>query len=263
MSEPQPIKVYSLAELSETLDSAGKTAPPAVPTVRVAKLPDRPQSWWGNQPATTAANSKWWLNADGEKPSVSKPEPKAYDVELCPPPVAPPARSGIIDWRLVTKAAVAATVVMSVMVFAAWAATGNVAQPVAERQAVEPAVQASTAFPVLGDANDALGSASIEVAQVLDKQPTPEDIRLLEMDRQFTDMVSRLEAKIQNLEQQKRVPVVMEPACKDGVCKTKGSYGTAAMFVSNPAEAAEKAFVAKKMMLVLTISGNFEDSKFT
>jgi hypothetical protein len=42
-----------------------------------------------------------------------------------------------------------------------------------------------------------------------------------------------------------------------------GDYGTAVRFARDPAEAAKRALEDNKLMVVFTISGNFEDSKFT
>jgi hypothetical protein len=42
-----------------------------------------------------------------------------------------------------------------------------------------------------------------------------------------------------------------------------GEYGTAVHFARDPAEAAKLAKADNKLMVVFTISGNFEDSKFT
>ena len=55
---------------------------------------------------------------------------------------------------------------------------------------------------------------------------------------------------------------LMAPEACDGK-SCKGSYGTAVNFVNNPLEAADQALSDKKLLLVLTISGNFEESKFT
>src|SRR5262249_16742263 len=55
---------------------------------------------------------------------------------------------------------------------------------------------------------------------------------------------------------------LMAPEACDGK-SCKGSYGTAVHFVNNPLEAADQAMSEKKLLLVLTISGNFEESKFT
>jgi hypothetical protein len=45
------------------------------------------------------------------------------------------------------------------------------------------------------------------------------------------------------------------PACE--------SYGTAVKFLSRPADAARQALREDKLLLVLHVSGNFEDAKFT
>jgi hypothetical protein len=50
-------------------------------------------------------------------------------------------------------------------------------------------------------------------------------------------------------------PARTKPSCE--------SYGTLVGFVSNPAEAVYQARAEGKMMLVLHVSGNFEDAKFT
>src|SRR5262249_35470726 len=41
------------------------------------------------------------------------------------------------------------------------------------------------------------------------------------------------------------------------------SYGTAIQFLSRPTEAARQALHENKLLFVLHVSGNFEDSKFT
>jgi hypothetical protein len=53
-------------------------------------------------------------------------------------------------------------------------------------------------------------------------------------------------------------------AVREGCPKTPaGEYGTAVHFARDPAEAAKLAKADDKLMVVFTISGNFEDSKFT
>lgn len=57
------------------------------------------------------------------------------------------------------------------------------------------------------------------------------------------------------------IPVKPE-ACL--VCKIpKGTYGTSVNFQADPVDAAKQALADKKLFFVITISGNFEDSKFT
>ena len=45
--------------------------------------------------------------------------------------------------------------------------------------------------------------------------------------------------------------------------KTCGSYGTQIDFLTSPAEAAKLAKKEGKLVFILHVSGNFEDSKFT
>ncbi len=42
-----------------------------------------------------------------------------------------------------------------------------------------------------------------------------------------------------------------------------GEYGTTVEFADSPAEAAKQAIKEEKLVLVLHVSGNFEDSDFT
>jgi hypothetical protein len=62
--------------------------------------------------------------------------------------------------------------------------------------------------------------------------------------------------------------LLVPPGAKCGApaaCGTAGPerYGTAVDFVSDPTEAARQALRDKKLLFVLHVAGNFEDSKFT
>jgi hypothetical protein len=46
----------------------------------------------------------------------------------------------------------------------------------------------------------------------------------------------------------------------NGTC---GKFGTSVQFVSTPSEAGKRALKEEKLVLVLHVSGHFEDSKFT
>jgi hypothetical protein len=50
-------------------------------------------------------------------------------------------------------------------------------------------------------------------------------------------------------------PVAQEPVCQ--------KFGTAVQFVNSPTEAYQQALKQKKLVYILHVSGNFEDSKFT
>jgi hypothetical protein len=59
-------------------------------------------------------------------------------------------------------------------------------------------------------------------------------------------------------------PPAEKPAVREGCPKPPaGEYGTAVRFAKDPTEAAKLATTDNKLMVIFTISGNFEDSKFT
>ena len=59
-------------------------------------------------------------------------------------------------------------------------------------------------------------------------------------------------------------PIVQAKKAEAEVCKLpKGTYGTSVSFKPDPVEAAQQALKDKKLFFVITISGNFEESKFT
>jgi hypothetical protein len=53
------------------------------------------------------------------------------------------------------------------------------------------------------------------------------------------------------------------PAVKSAEPAEEGCHGTAVTFVANPSEAAKRAKKAEKLVMVLHVSGNFEDPAFT
>jgi hypothetical protein len=59
--------------------------------------------------------------------------------------------------------------------------------------------------------------------------------------------------------QPKATPPVEDPA---PVCETH-NYGTSIAFLDNPAEAAKKAQREHKLLFLLHVAGNFEESCFT
>jgi hypothetical protein len=54
---------------------------------------------------------------------------------------------------------------------------------------------------------------------------------------------------------------VSDPVCTTGTCS--GDYGTSVHFVKTPSEAAKQAQKEEKLVLVLHISGLFENPEFT
>ena len=64
------------------------------------------------------------------------------------------------------------------------------------------------------------------------------------------------------------VATLASPAVADGKNKpsakdTCGEYGTSVNFEKTPSDAARKALKEEKLVLVLHVSGDFEDSEFT
>ncbi len=248
----QPV-LHSLDELGRTLDStaAGSRVPPA-PAVTIVHLPDklppRPKR-------TTLANSKvpWWI--DGEP---AKPQPAADEFDVEPvvigelvidgefdddPIVSEPSmprRSRGIDWRLVGSTVAAAAVVLGGMVYGAWATTSR-----------EVAVAKPTPL------------AALPVAPK--PQVSQADAKLAEMERKYQEIVARLESQPKPEPKPEPMPEPVVEAKPQAVeaAKADTCYGTAINFVGTPVEAAQDAAANKKLMMVMTISGNFEESKFT
>jgi hypothetical protein len=54
-----------------------------------------------------------------------------------------------------------------------------------------------------------------------------------------------------------------QPAADGATCPAGGRYGTAVDFVDDPTKAGEQALKDGKLLFVIHIAGNFEDSKFT
>ena len=59
-----------------------------------------------------------------------------------------------------------------------------------------------------------------------------------------------------------------QASAKDGPIKpsekpTCGEYGTSVHFYASPSDAAKQALKEQKLVFVLHVSGNFEDSEFT
>jgi hypothetical protein len=63
-----------------------------------------------------------------------------------------------------------------------------------------------------------------------------------------------------------RPPAANNEDKPDPVCERPGdreTFGTAVVFVRNPAEAARRAGAEHKLTFLLHVSGNFEDNRFT
>jgi hypothetical protein len=239
-----PQVLNSLDELSRTLDYAA-TDPrlPPAPTVKVVHLPDV----LPRRPATkTATAAPWWVDVEpvAAKPQMAQEESVVVVGELVSPP---PRRSRLIDWRLVGSSAVAAVLVLGGMVYAGWAVASRPVDVVAVKPLVPPVVEAVPAPPPK-------------------PQATPQaaaEQKLAEIEKKYEAILAKLEANAEQPPEPKPTPKE-EPLVEQPPAKPAGNcYGTAVNFASTPLEAAEEAVKNKKLMIVLTISGNFEESKFT
>jgi hypothetical protein len=255
----QPRIFNSIAELSDFLDAgqAARLSLPVAHAVRVVDLPDRP-ALKRRKPTVVAteAQSPWWLNAEYDAVLVN---PQRVETARAPARQKPwVSLAGLIDWKLVSVAGTAAAVAVFVMAGAFWAVSSQ-SQAATETVALAAtplAVPAETARPAVKE------PAAVAVPAAKEG--------LADIDKSYEKVIAEFQASIEAAEKYEKALALLkkekEPAATCAVCeeqKKRGSYGTAVEFVSNPIEAAEMALSNKKMLLVLTISGNFEEAKFT
>jgi hypothetical protein len=246
----QPL-LPSLDELGRTLDKTADSRLPSAPAVKIVHLPDVvPPRAKSKLVGPAESASPWWVDGETARPQTETPQPADPGIDVEPvvigelvegPPT--PRRSWPIDWRLVGSTVAAAVVVLGVMVYGAWATTGRT---VAAKPQPQLAALQAPARP----------------------QPAPADVKLADMEKKYQEIMTRLEAQADAKPEPKPEPrpepkpepvsVVQEPAKPASTC-----YGTAVNFVGTPTEAATEAAANKKLMMVMTISGNFEESKFT
>ena len=243
-----PRMLYSLQELGRALDQAAPLAAPA-PAVRVVQLPDV-------LPARRA-------RAKAERQRETPAEAVVIDDPLVLQ--APPRRRrrAAVDWKLVFGVSTAASVLLGVTLFAAWVTTPRAPKPLG---AAQPA-------PVASLTMDPLAAAPAV------QEPTVEE-RVAALEKRHQDEMARLQARLEQAEkpapreepvaapvEEPRPAPKMEPVAAAAPAADekpgKINYGTAVDFVNTPAEANDQAVKQKKLVLILTISGNFEESCFT
>jgi hypothetical protein len=251
----QPV-LHSLDGLGRTLDRVAAGSPvPSAPAVKIVHLPDtvppRPKR-------TTLADSRspWWVDGPSAQPQAPAADEQPmvigelvndeWDdeesldavplVEVSPAP----RRSRMIDWRLVGCTMAAAVVVLGSMVYGAWATTSR------EVTVAKPKPFVALPMPARPQVN-------------------PADAKLAEMEKKYQEIVARLESqpKQEPMPEPKPEPKPEPVAVVQEPVKADTCYGTAIHFVGTPVEAAQDAAANKKLIMVMTISGNFEDSKFT
>jgi hypothetical protein len=254
-----PKVFYSVADLTDMLDQAqaADVGVPVAPAVKVVDLPDRPTPRRKTQTmpiakAAPANAAPWWLNAGPDVVLVEPPKSAEPPIVV---PTSRPALASFINWKLVGTAGGLASICLMLMVLSALAAQGGsevaAAQPILIKQTPTPVAQ----FPAPPQPMPIVDLAA-------PKQFLPEARIVEQLDKEYAVKAARLDAALALLEKKNEPPAKAEK-CAECEKPNKGSYGTAIEFISNPIEAAEQALANKKLMLVLTISGNFEDSKFT
>jgi hypothetical protein len=164
-------------------------------------------------------------------------------------PYQPGWRSAI-HWRLVGGTAACAIAFIGIMVYSAWAATHEdrvAAQQPVSRPA-DPLLVVSPAPPRPAPAPEP-------------KTPDP----IVELEKQHQETLAQVAARLEAAEKERDqlLAVKAVPPPPPAPEKNQGCFGTAVAFVSTPAEASQQALREQKLTMVLTISGNFEDSKFT
>lgn len=255
-----PKLFYSVADLTDMLDCpAVEAGVPAAPAVKVVDLPDRPAARRKTQtsPATKATavgEVPWWVSAS---PDVVLVEPATNSEPPIVVATSRPAWPSFINWKLVGTVGGGAAACLLLMVVSAWAASRGTF----EVAAAEPMVikHAATTVATVTPPTP----APKVVGDIVPKQFLAEARVAEQMEKEYAVKAAKLDAVLALLDK-KNEPAAKEPEkCAECEKAKKGSYGTAIEFVSNPIEAAEQALANKKLLLVLTISGNFEEAKFT
>jgi hypothetical protein len=177
-------------------------------------------------------------------------------VRLVPPARRAPAvapRPSLIHWPAVGAAVGVALALVAFVVV--WVAThpGKAHKPAAPEQLVAAAPEEPVPFQATRPA--LATNAEVEVAQ---------EVLLGPIDPAVLEAPSRPPAKVAD---PLPAPASSLPAPapeKATPARAAGeTYGTSVLFLNNPTEAAEQARREKKLLFVLHVSGNFEDSCFT
>jgi hypothetical protein len=178
---------------------------------------------------------------------VVVPPPLPRRARAVPPPLpAPEPRRLPLNWKAVGVAGMVGMLLVSGAL--AWAAThpsrgkGTVSLPtpdavvVADTTPDEPApVRPKIEEPVIEE----------EPLRDVPVTPAPKPVAVAEV------ALPRAE------------PVVAATALADGGTPTCDTFGTSVDFDPNPARAAQQAAKTQKLLMVLHVSGNFEDAAFT
>jgi len=175
--------------------------------------------------------------------------------------VSPPARrkrSPLRSWPILGSFAGAGMVSLAVLVFAGWMVLRDSA-------AVEkPGVAQSVAGIFQGHAAEVVVTAPLPQSD--EAAPSQEPTQSEANSEEKAEPAPEEEAV---KEEAPPAAPLAPPAPEPVVVKVSAPvrpdrcYGTSVEFTDNPKEAVKQAVEQSKLLLVLTISGNFEDSKFT
>jgi len=234
-------------------------APPSSTCVRIAKLPDVIPVKAKHPPKEARTEGPWWASADVELGPAPIEEPVFAELVHDEPRFTPPARRWAIDIPLVAGSIATALLVVGTMVFAAWHLTQRAPAAVAPQAVAAAPVPKFIEVPAPVVQPAPVEAAPEEVAPKLDPQI---EARLAEMER-LKEVVAKFERRSQELEKEAVARSQQAALAQAKAAEPKGCYGTSVNFADGPTEAAEEALKDKKLLMILTISGNFEEAKFT
>jgi hypothetical protein len=176
------------------------------------------------------------------------PHPAPPVATRAAPPVARAGRAASFNWPLVAGAGVLTLLILGGLGTAAWAIINSGETKTSTAPELTRAPRAEKA-PIVADQFAPRKLAKPDLAAP--PEPVP--------------AIPQPEAAPSNPAPEpdvppKPAPQVFEADPNPPACAT---YGTSVQFLGNQAEAARLALKEKKLLLVLHISGNFEDSRFT
>lgn len=233
-------------------------APPLKSSVRVVELPDALPAKSKRRSPAAGTTAPWWIGSDVELVPPPANEPVFADLVHDAPRAAQPGRRWLIDVPLVLGSGLVALLAVGTLVFAAW----HQRQPAA---VASPPVAVAEALPFV-EVPATVAAPVVETAPAAPEPPARIDPvleqQLAEMER-LKEVVAQFERRTQELEKEVVARTQQTALAQAKAVEPKGCYGTSVNFADGPAEAAETALKDKKLLMILTISGNFEEAKFT
>ena len=182
-----------------------------------------------------------------------------------------------ISWPVVAAAGVLSLAVVTGLAATAWVASRSVAPANESMPALKAPVHQAVSFPIVANPvrlNEENQDASLlsGTAPTLTSPSAPEkDPDSPASTAESAHIPERPEARETDPLSACTHPPTLTPAerplsAQRVMVRTRHScetYGTNVAFMSSPAEAGRQALCDKKLLLVLHVSGNFEDAQFT